>query len=461
MIHDKYFKPLERNMPQQVQVNKEDIAELIKELKDVYKTSVDLTPTSTGVDKVDTDIPDDVEKGFLIDPNGLFFKIEAITMDRVFLTYYANLRGPQGPQGEPGVDGQDGQDGQDGAAATISVGTTTTGAPGTNASVQNVGTPNAAVLNFTIPRGEKGDKGDQGEPGTGAGNSNVYFNNVLQNDVYFDSDPQQQLDDLGQDITDEATARQQADNTLQGNITAEAQARANADSTLQGNIDAEAQARAGADGGLQQQITANANAIAGKLDKVSTATTNSQAYIKVSDGSQAMADLVAGVATPNTIPYRDGNGRLQGANPSTTNDLITKGYGDAAYATKTLSNVTYPANTPGSTTAGSGDRVIETYISSISSGVFKWYRKWASGWIECGGEITGTSGEITQVFGVTFTQRPKLVISKTSVSNTRQTGTAYYDHLFGYALTTTSFKVYRTGDAGGANYHTFYYACGY
>ena len=46
--------------------------------------------------------------------------------------------------------------------ATVNVGTTTTSAPGGNADVQNVGSENAAVLNFTIPRGEKGTTVMQG-----------------------------------------------------------------------------------------------------------------------------------------------------------------------------------------------------------------------------------------------------------------------------------------------------------
>ena len=67
--------------------------------------------------------------------------------------------GEQGPQGDPGPAGADG------AAATISVGSVTTGEAGTQASVTNAGTSSAAVLNFTIPRGAKGDKGDKGEQG--------------------------------------------------------------------------------------------------------------------------------------------------------------------------------------------------------------------------------------------------------------------------------------------------------
>lgn len=42
------------------------------------------------------------------------------------------------------------------SVATITIGTTTTTAPGTNASVTNVGTKTNAILNFSIPRGEPG-----------------------------------------------------------------------------------------------------------------------------------------------------------------------------------------------------------------------------------------------------------------------------------------------------------------
>jgi hypothetical protein len=42
------------------------------------------------------------------------------------------------------------------------VGTVTTGAPGTSASVTNSGASGAAVLNFTIPRGATGATGPQG-----------------------------------------------------------------------------------------------------------------------------------------------------------------------------------------------------------------------------------------------------------------------------------------------------------
>ena len=74
--------------------------------------------------------------------------------------------GPQGPQGETGAVGPQGPAGTAGEAATVTVGTTTTGDAGTNASVTNTGTAQNAVLNFTIPRGETGATGPQGTTAT-------------------------------------------------------------------------------------------------------------------------------------------------------------------------------------------------------------------------------------------------------------------------------------------------------
>lgn len=67
-----------------------------------------------------------------------------------------NITGATGPQGEQG---------EQGVAGTVAVGTTATGATGTDAEVENVGTPENAILNFTIPRGEQGEQGIQGETG--------------------------------------------------------------------------------------------------------------------------------------------------------------------------------------------------------------------------------------------------------------------------------------------------------
>ena len=70
-----------------------------------------------------------------------------VTVENVGTKYHAKLNFgiPQGEKGD---------------AATISVGSTTTGSPGTDASVTNSGDEHDAVFDFVIPRGDKGDQGD-------------------------------------------------------------------------------------------------------------------------------------------------------------------------------------------------------------------------------------------------------------------------------------------------------------
>lgn len=72
---------------------------------------------------------------------------------KVFTFAFKNLKGEKGDTGAAG------------AAATVSIGDTTTLEPGAEATVNNTGSANAAVLTFGIPKGEKGDKGDQGIQG--------------------------------------------------------------------------------------------------------------------------------------------------------------------------------------------------------------------------------------------------------------------------------------------------------
>lgn len=67
--------------------------------------------------------------------------------------------GPQGPNGDKGDTGPKGEKGDTGAAASIKIGTVTTGAAGSNASVTNSGTASNVVLDFTLPRGEDGADG--------------------------------------------------------------------------------------------------------------------------------------------------------------------------------------------------------------------------------------------------------------------------------------------------------------
>ncbi len=68
--------------------------------------------------------------------------------------------------------GSVGSTGPAGLAATVSIGTVTTGAAGSQASVTNSGTSSAAVLNFSLPQG---DPGTSGGGGGGAGMSGITF----------------------------------------------------------------------------------------------------------------------------------------------------------------------------------------------------------------------------------------------------------------------------------------------
>lgn len=87
------------------------------------------------------------------------------------------LRGATGQTGAAGVAGQNGSNGTNGsngaagAAATLSVGSVSTGAAGSSATVTNAGTTAAAVLNFSIPKGDVGAAGSNGTNGTNGANA--------------------------------------------------------------------------------------------------------------------------------------------------------------------------------------------------------------------------------------------------------------------------------------------------
>jgi hypothetical protein len=69
----------------------------------------------------------------------------------------AGETGPAGATGPAGPEGPTGPQGSAGTAATITIGAVTTGAAGSSVSVTNSGTSTAAILNFTIPKGDAGD----------------------------------------------------------------------------------------------------------------------------------------------------------------------------------------------------------------------------------------------------------------------------------------------------------------
>lgn len=68
-------------------------------------------------------------------------------------------QGPQGIEGPQGNTGPQGPAGNPGKSATIQIGSVTTLAAGSQATVTNVGTENEAIFNFGIPKGEPGSGG--------------------------------------------------------------------------------------------------------------------------------------------------------------------------------------------------------------------------------------------------------------------------------------------------------------
>jgi hypothetical protein len=69
--------------------------------------------------------------------------------------------------------------GERGPTATVSVGTVTTGAAGSNAAVVNAGTTGEAILNFTIPTGAAGPTGPTGPTGPAQTNIPVSTNTTV------------------------------------------------------------------------------------------------------------------------------------------------------------------------------------------------------------------------------------------------------------------------------------------
>lgn len=92
------------------------------------------------------------------------------------------IQGPRGIQGEQGERGLQGAQGPAGNAATITIGSVTTSAPGTAAQVTNRGTSSAVVLDFVLPKGKDGaDGGVTVDDALSSTSTNPVQNNVIYN----------------------------------------------------------------------------------------------------------------------------------------------------------------------------------------------------------------------------------------------------------------------------------------
>ena len=92
-----------------------------------------------------------------------------VTMTDNNNVYTLNFVIPKGDKGDAGVKGQDGAKGADGITPTLKIGTVTTLAAGSNATVTMSKNNNEYTLNFGIPKGNKGDTGASGSGSGGSG----------------------------------------------------------------------------------------------------------------------------------------------------------------------------------------------------------------------------------------------------------------------------------------------------
>ena len=75
----------------QIYKNADDIAELKANQFILYKTDEELTSSSVSISRSDTNVGD-ADSGYLIDANGLLFKITGGDDDTLLLEYYSLLR---------------------------------------------------------------------------------------------------------------------------------------------------------------------------------------------------------------------------------------------------------------------------------------------------------------------------------------------------------------------------------
>jgi len=113
-----------------------------------------LYQSMSGLDAANADT---VKIGDLLLYEGGVYQIYSVSSDGCYCQdKHLSLMGPAGATGPSGAAGK---------AATIRIGSVSTGEEGSPASVSNVGTETAAVLNFQLPRGPRGIQGEVGETG--------------------------------------------------------------------------------------------------------------------------------------------------------------------------------------------------------------------------------------------------------------------------------------------------------
>lgn len=204
--------------------------------------------------------------------------------------------------------------------------------------------------------------------------------------------------------------------------------------------------------------------VAGKqlsTEDFTTAEKNKLAGLSNYDDTQVRADITAlQTSKANQSDLNTTNTNVTtnttniATNTSDINNLKT------SKANNDLANVTYPSITAGSTTSGSGDRVVEQYLSSDGK---TWYRKWASGWKECGFFVSGKKNtDIPVTAPITFSNT-NYIIQMTNVWTSSGAHAGAWDSGGFTHKTTNSFiAVFTTWNSSvPTNVQCQIYCCGY
>ena len=426
MIIEKIIFASAKNMPQQVLQNKEDIAKLLSELKDIYNIQQDLTTTTTSVALADTDIPSGVTGGFLLSRNGYFYKIEAINSGVVYLTYYAEFEGATGATGN--------------GIASISL-LSTAGLVDTYRILFTDGTH----FDYNVTNGQDGEDGATGATGNGIASVSLLstaglvdtYRITFTDGTHFDYNVTNGIDGAGTEIYVNGSAV----------------------SSVSFNSDPQTQ-------------------INNKVDKVSTTT---RVYATDAGGNQTTLEYSANADANKLVQRYSGGQVLVPTTPTSSNHATSKDYVDTGLSGKqntlTFDNTptdasnnpvtsggvytaltgkvdkTQPAIT-GNGTYNGNDRVITTYVSNSGK---TWYRLWASGWKECGMFLSGTWGDHEVALPISFTGTRTYTINVTYQTNNSSALSAVHSGI----TNTISNNTIHTWYAGENDFVKYLYACGY
>ena len=217
-----------------------------------------------------------------------------------------------------------------------------------------------------------------------------------------------------------------------------------------------------------KQAQANAEDIVNLTEKVADNTEgNAIAHDRLTNVETNLTEINPKVARALLTPMSPPSQHFELVGVDTSNSQVMRKLGDGFAVTNAdtiivtgraktdLSNVNYPIIAHGGVQTGAGDVVEEMYVSLDDT---VWYRKWKSGWKECGGVISQSASNgdhKTITLPIEFNNNVYTLIITPMSSKT-------WVHSWVYSKTTKSFE-YGSGGNGSADTSNAiqYYCSGY